>query len=254
MQAMGMHDAFERDGHVIVRGVVPPSEIAALRDLFVSIIPPVPYPAGPDGIVRELTGLARGYPPVVPIATDRRFGALVAEALGAKRVQLLQDSWLYKPPHEGGSVELHQDRTYIGYLVPARVATLRIALEPEDDGNGCMRAVDGSHRWGAIGDDRSLVAQSVTSLVPTLSAEQQAHVAGASALALQPGDISIHHCLTLHGSARNASERPRRTIILRMFDADCVIDRARLPAGAEAYFPTDAGGHLDPSAFPIVHE
>jgi ectoine hydroxylase-related dioxygenase (phytanoyl-CoA dioxygenase family) len=251
---MGMHDAFERDGHVVVRGVVPPAEIAALRDLFVSIIPPVPYPAGPDGIVRELTGLARGYAPVIPIATDRRFGALVAEALGAKRVQLLQDSWLYKPPLEGGTVELHQDRTYIGYLVPARVATLRIALEPEDEGNGCMRAVDGSHRWGAIGGDRSLVADSVTSLVPTLSAEQQASVAGAQILALAPGDVSIHHCLTLHGSPRNTSDRPRRTIILRMFDADCMIDRARLPAGAEAYFPTDAAGHLDPSAFPLVHE
>ncbi|MGE0401012.1 MAG: phytanoyl-CoA dioxygenase family protein [Kofleriaceae bacterium] len=249
----GVRDAFERDGHVVVRGVVPASEVAALRDLFVTIIPPLPYPPGAGGVVRELTGLARGYPPVVPIATDRRFGALVARALGAERVQLLQDSWLYKPPLEGGSVELHQDRTYIGYLVPSRVATLRIALEPEDEGNGCMRAVDGSHRWGAIGDDRSLVADSVASLVPTLSADQQAQIAGARVLALEPGDISIHHCLTLHGSAPNTSARPRRTIILRMFDAACVIDRARLPAGAEAYFPTDAAGHLDPSAFPIVH-
>lgn len=251
--ASGMHDVFERDGHVVVRGVVPAAQLAALRDLFMTIIPEMPYPPGPDGVVRELTGLARGYPPVVPVATDRRFGALVAEALGAERVQLLQDSWLYKPPRDGGSVELHQDRTYIGYLVPARVATLRIALEPEDNSNGCMRAVDGSHRWGAIGDDRSLVADSVTSLVPTLSAEQQATVASASVLALEPGDISIHHCLTLHGSTRNGSDRPRRTIILRMFDAACTIDRARLPAGAEAYFPTDADGHLDTTAFPLVH-
>ncbi len=256
MHAMpsGMHDVFTRDGCVVVRGVLPAAEVAALRDLFVSIIPPVPYPAGADGIVRELTGLARGYAPVVPVVTDRRFGALVAEALGARRVQLLQDSWLYKPPIDGGSVELHQDRTYIGYLAPAHVATLRIALEAEDESNGCMRAVDGSHRWGAIGDDRSLVADSVTSLVPRLSAEQQAMVAAARSLPLEPGDISIHHCLTLHGSARNTSERPRRTIILRMFDAACVIQRERLPAGAEAYFPTDADGHLDPTAFPIVFE
>ena len=217
-----------------------------------TIIPPMQYPAGPDGIVREVTGLAR-YPQVAHVATNRRFGALVAEALGAERVQLLQDSWLYKPPHDGGTVELHQDRTYIGYLVPARVATLRIALELEDESNGCMRAVDGSHRWGAIGDDRSLVADSVTSLVPTLSVEQQGSLATARSLALEPGDVSIHHCLTLHGSPRNTSDRARRTIILRMFDAACTVDRARLPAGAEAYFPTDAEGHLDTAAFPLVH-
>jgi phytanoyl-CoA hydroxylase len=251
--ADGMHDVFERDGHVVVRNVIPPAELSALRDLFMTIIPEIPYPPGADGVVWELTGFARGYPPAVSLATDRRFGALVAEALGAKRVQLLQDSWLYKPPRDGGSVELHQDRTYIGYIVPARVATLRIALEPEDESNGCMRAVDGSHRWGAIGDDRSLVADSVTSLVPTLSVEQQATLSSARSLALEPGDVSIHHCLTLHGSPRNTSDRARRTIILRMFDAACTVDRTRLPAGAEAYFPTDANGHLDTTAFPLVH-
>lgn len=253
VMAEGLRDVFERDGHVVVRGVVGSAEVAALRELFMTIIPDVPYPAGPDGVVRELTGFARGYPPVVPVATDRRFGALVAEALGAARVQLLQDSWLYKPPIQGGSVELHQDRTYIGYLDPPRLATLRIALEPEDDSNGCMRAVDGSHRWGALGENRSLVADSVTSLVAALSAEQQTQVTTARSLPLDPGDVSIHHCLTLHGSTRNTSARPRRTIILRMFDAACVLDRARLPPGADAYFPADADGHLDPGAFPLVH-
>lgn len=250
----GMHEAFERDGHACVRAVVPPDELAALRATFLSIIPEVAYPAGPGGVVRELTGLAREYPPATAIATDPRFGALVARALGARRVQLLQDSWLYKPPREGGPVELHQDRTYIGFLVPPRVATLRLALEPEDEANGCMRAVDGSHAWGTIGGDRSLVAASVASLLPSLSAAQRAMVARARPLPLAPGDVSLHHCLTLHGSAPNPSPRSRRTIILRMFDAACTLDRARLPAGAEAYFPTDGAGHLDPAAFPIVHD
>ena len=251
--AAGVHDMFERDGCVVVRRAVPVAELAALRELFMTVIPDIPYPVGRDGVVRELTGLAHSYPPARPIVTDRRFGALVAEALGAARVQLLQDSWLYKPPRDGGPVELHQDRTYIGYLTPPRIATLRLALEREDEDNGCMRAVAGSHRWGAIGDDRSLVADSVASLVPTLSVEQQATIASARPLVLEPGDVSIHHCLTLHGSARNASERPRRTIILRMFDATCTVDRPRLPAGAEAYFPSDTDGHLDPVAFPLVH-
>ena len=234
---------------VTIRGVVGADEIAAMHDVFTTIMPEAAYPAVP-GVVHELTGLSRAFEPLAKIARDSRFGALVAQALGASRVQLLQDSLLYKPAGGGGAVELHQDRTYIGYLVPASVATLRIALLPEDEENGCMRVVDGSHHWGAIGDDRSLNATSVASLVPTLTPEQRAQKA--RPLVLAAGDVSIHHCLTLHGSEPNTSARPRRTIILRMFDADCRLDAAKLPPGAEAYFPTDADGHLATSAFPIV--
>ena len=249
-----MRHAFERDGHVVVRGVVSAAELAVYSEVFTCAIPELDYPRGPDGIVRELTGIARGYEPLARIAHDPRFGALVAEVLGAARVQFLQDSLLYKPAREGGSVEWHQDRTYIGYLVPAQVATLRIALLPEDADNGCMRVVDGSHRWGAIGANQSLTATTVASLLPTLTAEQQVQVADARTLALAPGDVSIHHCLTLHGSAPNASACPRRTILLRMFDGACTLDRSKLPPGAKDYFPTDADGHLDRSAFPVVHE
>ena len=65
---------------------------------------------------------------------------------------------------------------------------------------------------------------------------------------IAPGDVSIHHCLTLHGSGPNRSGRPRRTIILPMFDSDCRLDAARLPKGAEHYFPTDGDGALATSA------
>jgi ectoine hydroxylase-related dioxygenase (phytanoyl-CoA dioxygenase family) len=243
-----LSEAFARDGSVTIRGVVAAAECAAMHELFASIMPEAAFPPAP-GVVHELTGVARALEPLMAIARDPRFGALVADALGATRVQLLQDSLLYKPASAGGAVELHQDRTYIGYLVPAQVATIRIALVPEDEANGCMHVVDGSHHWGTLGGDRSLSATSVEAA--TLTAEQQGRAA--RPLPLAAGDVTIHHCLTLHGSAPNTSARPRRTIILRMFDAACTLDRARLPPGAEAYFPTDAEGRLSTSAFPLVH-
>lgn len=247
------HDDFERDGYLVVRGVVPPADVAAFSEVFGTLVPDMEYPRGPDGVIRELTGLARQFPPLMQIALDRRFGALVARALGAARVQLLQDSLLYKPAHDGGSVEWHQDRTYIGYLEPANVATLRIALLPEDDDNGCMRVVPGSHRWGHAGENQSLTATSVASLLPQLTDEQRAAVERARSLPLEPGDISIHHCLTLHGSPPNRSDRPRRTILLRMFDGSCTLVPSKLPPGAEAFFATDANGQLAEAGFPIVY-
>lgn len=246
-----MSSDFARQGWLVARNVIGAEELARMHDVFTTLIPEVTYPRGPDGIVWEVTGASRAYEPLAAIARDARFGALVADALDASRVQLLQDSLLYKPPHDGGPVEWHQDHTYTGYL--SRVVSLRIALLPEDVENGCMRVVDGSHTWGPIGDTRVLTESRVDSIASAISPAQAAALADARPLELAPGDISIHHCLTLHGSPPNHSARARRTIILRMFDGDCVIDRTRLPPGAEQYFPSESD-RLSPSAFPIVFD
>ncbi|MEO8840261.1 MAG: phytanoyl-CoA dioxygenase family protein [Kofleriaceae bacterium] len=247
-----MRAAFDRDGWLVVRGVVPPAELAAMHEMFTTIVPDVPYPRGKDGVIRELTGVARAHPPLDAITRDPRFGALAAEALGATRIQFLQDSLLYKPALDGGSVEWHQDHAYVGFLVPARVLAIRIALLPERAANGCMRAVTGSHLWGPIGANHSLRAASVTSLAAELSESQRAALGDPATLELEPGDVSIHHCLTVHGSGPNHAAAPRRTIILRMFDADCRLDATRMPEHVRGYFPTDANGRLATSAFPIV--
>ena len=244
---------FDRDGWIVARSVVPSDEVAAMQEIFTALIPEnASLPGGPDGLLGEITGASRAYEPLARIACDSRFGALVAAALGASRVQLLQDSLLYKPARDGGTVHWHQDYTYVGFLTPPRVVSLRIALLPEREDTGCMRVVSGSHRWGQVGDVRALTESRVESLVPSLSPEQREAIARATPLVLGPGDVSIHHCLTLHGSGPNRSGQPRRTIILRMFDGDCRLDASRLPAGAESYFPTDAQGGLATSAFPVV--
>jgi ectoine hydroxylase-related dioxygenase (phytanoyl-CoA dioxygenase family) len=249
---VSLGDDFAANGWVVVRGLIPPDEVVALRRLFLELVPEVCYPRRHDGVVWEVTGAARHVPPLAHVAHDRRCAAAVAEALACARVQLLQDSLLYKPPRDGGGVEWHQDHTYVGFLVPPRVVSLRVALFPEDAAAGCLRVVDGSHRWGPIGDVRALRERQVDSLVPSLSPEQAEALAGARGLELEPGDASIHHCLTLHGSGPNRADRPRKTVILRMFDADCRLDRSRLPAGAEEHFPTDADGRLDADRFPVV--
>jgi ectoine hydroxylase-related dioxygenase (phytanoyl-CoA dioxygenase family) len=245
----------DEQGWVVVRNVVPPDELAAFTDIFTTLIPDVPYPRGRDGrIVWEFTGSSHHHEGVAAIARNPRFGALVARALNASRVQLLQDSLLYKPAHEGGTVEWHQDHTYVGFFNEPRVVALRIALLPEDESNGCMRVVDGSHRWGPVGDVRALREARVDSVLPSLTDAQRDAIAHARPLTLAAGDVSIHHCLTLHGSLPNTSAQPRRTIILRMFDGACRLDRSALPAGSDQHFPTDDDGHLSSDRFPIVFD
>jgi len=246
-------EQFDRDGWTVARGVVTADEVAAMTDVFTSILPEsADWPARSDGIVAEIAGASRAHESLARIATDRRFGALAAEALQAPRVQLLQDSLLFKPARAGASVDWHQDHTYVGFLAPPRVVTLRIALLPESTDSGGMRVVSGSHRWGSVGEIRAFSESRVDSLLPSLTEEQRSDVDAAVSLDLEPGDVSIHHCLTLHGSGPNRGDRARRTIILRMFDAQCRLDPTRLAAGASAHFPLDPDGSLAASRFSLV--
>lgn len=248
---MDLAEQFHRDGWVVVRGVVPRDEVAAMAATFATLIPDSPhYPSG----LFEITGAAQSHAPLAAIARDPRFGELAARALGALRIQHLQDSLLYKCAAGAGVVEWHRDHTYVGFLVPARVVALRIALTHDTEASGCMRVVDGSHAWRSIDSVRALTESSVASLVPSLSPDERAALDAARPLELEPGDISIHHCLTVHGSGPNRSPGARRTIILRMFDADCRLDRTRLPPGGDAYFPCDAEQRLATERFPIVWE
>jgi ectoine hydroxylase-related dioxygenase (phytanoyl-CoA dioxygenase family) len=244
---------FASVGWRIVRGVIPAGELAGLVALFESIVPErLPYPPRPDGVLWEEVGASRRVPALAALTRDPRLAALAADSIGARRLKLLQDTLLFKPRRKGAPVEWHQDHTYVGFLDPPRVLTLRLALVDEDEASGCMRAVDGSHAWGPIGGVRALTEARVDSLLPALSAAQTAALERATPLPLRAGDVSLHHCLTLHGSAANASERPRKTLILRYFDADCRLLPDRLPPGAADAFPLDGDGALAEALFPTV--
>jgi ectoine hydroxylase-related dioxygenase (phytanoyl-CoA dioxygenase family) len=71
-------------------------------------------------------------------------------------------------------------------------------------------------------------------------------------LEVRAGDVTIHHCLTLHGSGHNTSARPRKTIITHLVSGDCRLVPERLPRAALGHFSTDDQGHLTPPAFPTL--
>jgi ectoine hydroxylase-related dioxygenase (phytanoyl-CoA dioxygenase family) len=70
---------------------------------------------------------------------------------------------------------------------------------------------------------------------------------------VRAGDVTIHHCLTLHGSDPNRSSRPRKTIVTHLFSGDCRLVPDRLPAAQLHHFSTDEDGHLTAPAFPQLY-
>ncbi len=240
---------FAEHGWLVVRGAVSLERVQQLEHAVDAI-----YHAGPPalpGQVWEVASVSRISPPIAGHAHDAAIARRAAEALGCARVKILQDTVLVKAASVGGAVAWHQDHTYTGYLDPPNAVSVRLALTDCNLDNGCLEVIDRSHTWGLLGDVRALTETYVADALGPAAAHWRDHVV---ALELSPGDISIHHCLTLHCSGENRSARTRKTLITRLFDAGCRLVRDRLPPGAEAYFPIDDGGCLADSAFPVLYQ
>jgi ectoine hydroxylase-related dioxygenase (phytanoyl-CoA dioxygenase family) len=239
-----MSELSER-GWMVVRGAVARGRLAELEAAVDAIYAATPEVAA--GQVWEMAGVSRVSAVIASHTHDPAMARYAADALGAARVQLLQDTVLVKAARTGGEVAWHQDHTYTGYLEPARVVSVRLALT--DDTAGCLEVIDGSHHFGLIGDVRALTETHVADALGVQAGKWAERVVR---IELEAGDLSIHHCLTLHYSGPNASAWARKTLITRMFDSECRLLPERLPPGAASYFPADERGHLSEHAFPIL--
>lgn len=243
------HAFFAEHGWLVVRNAVAAERVAELARVVDEIFGAWPAAHWRPGEVWELANVSRGAPAIAAHVRDAAIAERVAAALGCARVQLLQDTVLVKPPRSAATVAWHQDHTYTGYV--ERVATVRLALTADTVESGCLEVMDRSHLAGAIGEVRALTeSRVVDALAGSVGAADAADGQRIIAVELAPGDISIHHCLTLHRSGDNRSDAARKTLVTRIFDASCTLRPERLPAGAAAHFPTTATGHLAESAFP----
>jgi ectoine hydroxylase-related dioxygenase (phytanoyl-CoA dioxygenase family) len=240
--------AFQARGWMVLRGIVSGGDLVALNRAFDALIGPCDE--GQGVVQRPHAGHA-----------DRTFlrhlhggvAAIACELLAVPSVQLLQDALLFKSPaRRTGSIALHQDYSYTGYLDRPSGVAVGLALNDATVDSGCLYVVDGSHAWGLVGGLHLFASALQPDLEARLTPAQRARVAEATIpLEVRAGDVTIHHCLTLHGSRGNADDRPRKTVIAHLIDGDSRLIPDRLPPGAEPYFPLDADGHLAASAFPV---
>lgn len=244
---------FAAHGWLVVRGAVDAARVRALEQALDAVLPPSSWAAW-GGRVVEAAGVSHAAPLLAEQARDASIGALAAELLGAASVQLLQDTALVKPPRHAGDVAWHRDWGFLSFLGAPRVLTVRLALTPCTAASGCMHVYDGSHRWDVAAEDLALrhgaIDDQRAALPPAL---RERAAASEVALELEPGDISIHHALTFHGSAANGSAWPRKTFAVRLFDGDCRLDATRLPSPeALQHFPTEPDGRFAEAAFARV--
>ena len=133
-------------------------------------------------------------------------------------------------------VSMHQDLTYWGLGATQKQVTAWIALSPATTASGCMDFVKGSHK-NEILPHRDTFAEN-----NMLSRGQEIEVDVAEEdkvrIELAPGQMSLHHGLTFHGSGPNVSEDRRIGMAIRYVSPDVtqnVADRdyAMLVRGAD---------------------
>lgn len=112
-----------------------------------------------------------------------------------------------KAPRIGKVTPPHQDGYYF-MLEPNHALTCWLALDRADEENGCIRYVRGSHRRGMRPHASSDVfgfSQGITDFGSHDEALEQT-------ACVEPGDLIIHHCLTIHRADANPSPHQRRAI------------------------------------------
>jgi len=241
------HASFDRRGWLVLRDVVPASRIPGLNAEFDRLMAPVSELSDSGQGVLLLPGACSEHDALLQHLYDGVAQA-VARLLGARRVRLLQESLLLKPSQSNGIVALHQDYTYTGFLNPPAMVSIGLALTDASIENGCLYVVDESHTWGLIGAFDTSAHELRSGPDTALSPSQLRHIDQATLpLEVRAGDVTIHHCLTLHGSYRNLSLQPRKAVVAHVFDGDCTVVPGRLPRHAADRFTIDDQGHLGPA-------
>jgi ectoine hydroxylase-related dioxygenase (phytanoyl-CoA dioxygenase family) len=194
----GLSEAYEKDGYAIIRQVLAADFVAELENHIKWLREKHP----------ELATEALGHwliardPFWVRFVSDPRL-LDVAEQIVGPNVAFMSADYICKAPGTGRSVTWHQDANYWP-LAPMDVVTFWFAVSDSGPHNGGVKVVPGSHKAGLMrhvstdGDPMNVLGAKID---PELLDESKA-----VDLILRPGDISIHHPYTLHGSEPNTSE------------------------------------------------
>lgn len=146
-------------------------------------------------------------------------------------------------------VTMHQDLTYWGLGAIDGMVTAWIALSPATPASGCMDFVRSSHKNPILPHEDTFAENNLLSR----GQEVKVEVADAdrTAIVLNPGEFSLHHGLTIHGSGPNVSDDRRIGVVVRYLTPEIVQqnadrDYASLVRGEDRY------GHFLPVPEPVA--
>ena len=197
---------------------------------------------------------------VAQIAADPRILDAVEAILGPD-IMVYGAEFFIKEPRTKARVTMHQDLTYWGLGATSKMVTAWLALSPATPASGCMDFVPASHQNPILPHQDTFAEDNLLSrgqeIKVDVSDEEK------TAIELMPGQMSLHHGLTIHGSGPNSSDDRRIGLVVRYVTPEVLQevaerDYATLVRGADRVGNfiniAPARGNFAPASLEIFNE
>jgi len=209
---------FERDGHVLLRHVASPDEVAAYRPVireatFGNTVEKRPLDER-DTYGRafiQVGDIWRKNAAVAPFTLARRFARIAAELLGVAAVRLYHDQALFKEPG-GGPTPWHQDQ-YYWPLDSDRTVTMWMPLVDIAADMGGMEFGSGTQRRPALAE--LAISDESEAFFERMAASGEFAVT--KPVPMAAGDATFHAGWTLHRAMPNTSNQMREVMTIIFF-------------------------------------
>ncbi|HLH80836.1 MAG TPA: phytanoyl-CoA dioxygenase family protein [Chthonomonas sp.] len=211
-------EAYQRDGHILLRGVCSPEEIA----VYGPIIREAAYRYNTQNLpIEQRDTYGKAFLQIMNLwvrdervrkyVLARRFARIAAELMGVEGVRIYHDQALFKEAG-GGPTPWHQD-FYYWPLDTDKTITMWMPLVDADETMGTMTFASGSHTQGFLGHFE--ISDTSEEYFRNFVAEHgfPLHSAGA----MKAGDATFHAGATLHSAPGNKSDRTREVMTIIYF-------------------------------------
>ena len=272
-------EAYQRDGAVLVKGLLSPDEIALLaRGLDeINADPGELYSLveGGDGNGRTMAGQfpSLNSPLLRRFITEGPGAQLAARLMGTRSAQLVLDQVFYKDPGRIVPTPWHQDTPFL-QVRGEQMARVWLSCDPSPAGV-TVEVVRGSHRWNVVYDTATMAASEVRTAgegaefsydgmaapgqpkVPDIAA----HRGSFEILSwdVEPGDAVVFQGNMLHGAQGHPHHpHPRRALAVMYGGPELRYHQPAGPAmplpGAKAAPAIPHGARIGdfPEAFPVI--
>jgi ectoine hydroxylase-related dioxygenase (phytanoyl-CoA dioxygenase family) len=211
-------EAFRRDGHTLIKGVLLPEEVDGYREaingaayLYKTEKRALQERDTYGQAFLQIMNLWEVNEDVRKFTLAKRFAKIAADLLGVKKVRIYHDQALYKEPG-GGFTPWHQDQ-YYWPLDTNNTITMWMPLMDIDEDMGMLTFASGSHNAGfaenvAISDESEAVLEAFI---------KQKGFKVSRAKTMEAGDATWHYGWTLHTAPGNKSAVTREVMTVIYF-------------------------------------
>ncbi|MBI3580047.1 MAG: phytanoyl-CoA dioxygenase family protein [Ignavibacteriales bacterium] len=217
--AAEQREAYQRDGHIILRGVASSEEVEFFRPLITGLVDEVAQSKDAQGRITDyskmftqVSNVWRKDEHVRQFILARRFAKIAADLMGVNGVRLYHDQALIKEPG-GKPTPWHQDY-YYWPLATEHTITMWMPLVDVPREMGSMSFAVGSHHNKSFTE--MPISDTSQEYFERIIVEQRC---ATPSYALKAGDATFHSGKTLHSAQGNGSNC-RREVITIIYYAD----------------------------------